>query len=678
MEIHDGELKSGAHTLLAGISGEVRAEDGAREGHVFLTAHAEAPSSRSIFRLGVVPELIRFTVCHRYEPYWMKPRAGTRLSEVPAETLCFLGELRRGRWLLLVPLLGELFRFSLRGTKDDGLELLGETGDAFAPGLGGLALYAAVGEDPFTLARAGAEAVAKRLDWGRLRRDKALPDFTDFFGWCTWDAFYQDVSAKGVRAGLEQFAKGGIPPKWVILDDGWQATRTMPTGERRLASFSANDKFSGDLAATVRMAKEEFGVATFLVWHTIVGYWGGVDGSSLPGYEIVDQTRQFGEGVLAHVPSFNHDWWGNLVGFVPTRHVGRFFDDYHSSLRAAGVDGLKVDSQAVLEAVAQGQGGRIRVARAYRQALEASASKYFGERLVNCMSNGQETWYGSARSTLLRSSIDFFPAMPETHGAHLYTNAQVGLWFGEFMQPDWDMFQSGHEWGTFHAAGRAISGGPVYVSDKPGHHDFALLAKLVCSDGSVLRCDGPGRPTLDNLCVDPTRDDVLLKIWNRCGETAAVVGVFNARYCPQRSEPLVLEGSVSPADVPALTSSTYACYAHNAKRLTVLAADGRVGVALAERDFELFTLVPIERGFAPIGLADKFNSAGALRGPSWCDDGSYRLELRDGGDFLAWSAAAPTSVEVDCVAASFTYSRETNALRVPIALGGHRNVRIRF
>jgi raffinose synthase len=342
------------------------------------------------------------------------------------------------------------------------------------------------------------------------------------------------------------------------------------------------------------------------------------------------------------------------------------------------VDGLKVDSQAVLEAVAQGQGGRIRVARAYRQALEASASKYFGERLVNCMSNGQETWYGSARSTLLRSSIDFFPAMPETHGAHLYTNAQVGLWFGEFMQPDWDMFQSGHEWGTFHAAGRAISGGPVYVSDKPGHHDFALLAKLVCSDGSVLRCDGPGRPTLDNLCVDPTRDDVLLKIWNRCGETAAVVGVFNARYCPQRSEPLVLEGSVSPADVPALTSSTYACYAHNAKRLTVLAADGRVGVALAERDFELFTLVPIERGFAPIGLADKFNSAGALRGPSWCDDGSYRLELRDGGDFLAWSAAAPTSVEVDCVAASFTYSRETNALRVPIALGGHRNVRIRF
>ena len=65
------------------------------------------------------------------------------------------------------------------------------------------------------------------------------------------------------------------------------------------------------------------------------------------------------------------------------------------------------------------------------------------------------------------------------------------------MQPDWDMFQSSHERGAFHAAARVVSGGPVYVSNKVGAHDFELLRKMVLSDGSVLRADLPGRPTLD-------------------------------------------------------------------------------------------------------------------------------------------------------------------------------------
>jgi raffinose synthase len=338
------------------------------------------------------------------------------------------------------------------------------------------------------------------------------------------------------------------------------------------------------------------------------------------------------------------------------------------------------------------------VTRAYREALEASAAKHFGGRLntsgaaipavnlINCMSNAQETWYGSRVSTLLRSSIDFFPSMPETHGAHLYTNAQVGLWFGEFMHPDWDMFQSGHEWGAFHAAGRAVSGGPVYVSDKPGKHDFALLAKLVCSDGTVLRCDAPGLPTLDCLCVDPTRDDVLLKIWNVCGG-ASVVGIFNARYCPGRPEPLVLEGSVGPADVPVAAapvghavvpgqSARYACYAHEAKVLTILEREGRYPLALPERGFELFTMVPIERGFAPIGLADKFNSAAAVRSSTWTADGAVQVELRDGGEFLAWCEAAPTSVEVNGASLPFSYERKTGALRVSVGRGARHEVRI--
>lgn len=61
-----------------------------------------------------------------------------------------------------------------------------------------------------------------------------------------------------------------------------------------------------------------------------------------------------------------------------------------------------------------------------------------------------------------------------------------------------------------------VSGGPLYVSDHPGDHDFVLLRRLVLPDGSILRCrGGAGRPTLDCLFVDVMRDNKsLLKVSN--------------------------------------------------------------------------------------------------------------------------------------------------------------------
>lgn len=43
-------------------------------------------------------------------------------------------------------------------------------------------------------------------------------------------------------------------------------------------------------------------------------------------------------------------------------------------------------------------------------------------------------------------------------------------------------------------------------SDKPGHHDFEILKRLVLADGSVLRAKYPGRPSRDCLFNDPVMD----------------------------------------------------------------------------------------------------------------------------------------------------------------------------
>ena len=46
----------------------------------------------------------------------------------------------------------------------------------------------------------------------------------DSFGWCTWDAFYHQVSGWGIERGLRELAAGGAPVKLLIIDDGWQDT----------------------------------------------------------------------------------------------------------------------------------------------------------------------------------------------------------------------------------------------------------------------------------------------------------------------------------------------------------------------------------------------------------------------------------------------------------------------
>lgn len=49
-----------------------------------------------------------------------------------------------------------------------------------------------------------------------------MPPSLDGFGWCTWDAFYSTVSARGLAEGLAALEAGGVSPQLLIIDDGWQ------------------------------------------------------------------------------------------------------------------------------------------------------------------------------------------------------------------------------------------------------------------------------------------------------------------------------------------------------------------------------------------------------------------------------------------------------------------------
>lgn len=620
---------------------------------VFIHLKLDKPVFRHTLALGNFGEG-RFSGLHRYEPFWVKPQITEKAGDVNPETQFLMMQLPDKRVLFIVPLITHDARFCLQGAGDNQLDVVIDTGDPHTHFGEGVALYLVIGAHPQTLATNVAPIVMNHLKTGRLRTEKPLPAFIDNFGWCTWDAFYRDVSHEKVREGLQSFADGGIKPRFLVLDDGWQSVE-----ENRLTAFHANDKFPDGIGGTVKMAKGEFGVDTFIVWHALLGYWRGVHPTKMKQYQLALVKDDFHAGILHYIPNMN-EWEGGDLYRVEAESVHNFYHDYHRYLRQQGVDGVKVDNQSRLDGLSADSGGRVYLMHRYHEALEGSVNVHFNGNLINCMSCANEMIYGALASNIIRSSIDFWPDRPATHGEHLYTNALFGVWFGQFLHPDWDMFQSGHPVGAFHAAGRAVSGSPIYVSDKPDAHDFNLLKKLVLPDGRVMRPIGIGTPTDDCLFHDPTKENILLKIKND-NVVGKVIGVFNAHH----------EGDViTDAIHLAHWREDVMVYAHNSGTFTrYQKADERLEIALPPLGYDILTLIPITNGIAPIGLVEMFNSAGAITLQGIYGD-THRWRVRGQGKFVIYAENKPKSITYNARNLDYTYDETSKLVTFHLAGDG--------
>eukprot|EP00249_Psilotum_nudum_P005270 c18722_g1_i1 orf=213-1082(-) len=247
------------------------------------------------------------------------------------------------------------------------------------------------------------------------------------------------------------------------------------------------------------------------------------------------------------------------------------------------------------------------------------------------------------------------------------------------MHPDWDMFQTKHVCGTFHAASRAICGGPIYVSDTPGEHDFDLLKKLVLPDGTVLRCGSYALPTVDCLFSDPLHDGAtVLKIWN-LNKYGGVVGAFNCQgggwSREHRSTKAFKQfrvpccATVSSNDVQWSQSNEpfvkgnvdkFVVYLSQAAKLLLVNRDDNLPLILDPLTFELYTFSPLlnispSLQFSAIGLLNMYNSGGAVQGITWNTHGYGRdfeahcrveIPVRGSGQFGAYASIAPISCQV--------------------------------
>ncbi|MDF2923045.1 MAG: hypothetical protein K0R57_1959 [Paenibacillaceae bacterium] len=583
---------------------------------------AKRSISITVDRMGNVSGLM---ANYQHNDWWTRPHFDPDPARLPPRTVSLLW--RDGdACLRLLPVCGPVFRTDLEGGG-------GRDGQGFSIRLSscrgglkrneGLAFVLGCGAEPYGLADKTADAALRVLDYPVLPRDKkTYPEVLDYLGWCSWDAFYQQVSEENLLAKAEELRRLELPVRWVMIDDGWSSER-----EGKLMSFAADSgKFPHGLAHTVQALKDRFGMRWVGVWHTIAGYWEGIH----PESPLAASLRRY----LYSTPD------GSLIPYPDAAAGFGFWNAWHGLLRRQGIDFVKTDSQAAIGNFLQYERSVGEAASAAHQALEASVALHFSKTVINCMGMATENIWHRPQSAVSRNSDDFMPKKPGGFREHALQNAYNSYFHGSFYWGDWDMFWSVNHDDLQNAVLRAVSGGPVYISDALDRTDPAKLLPLVYSDGRLLRCDRPAVPAMDCLTADPLNGQVPLKLWNYAGGA----GILAAFHLGEGGGEI--KGSVSSADIPGFADGEAVIYEHFSGEGRLMEPEERWSFILKPGQCLLFVLVKIREGITPVGLADKYVSPHAIAG-QWSSGGTERVRLREGGKFIFHSRRQPVFARVN-------------------------------
>ena len=285
----------------------------------------------------------------------------------------------------------------------------------------------------------------------------------------------------------------------------------------------------------------------------------------------------------------------------------------------------------------------------YQDAWIIAALRYFSIKAISCMSQFPQDLFHTQLPLkkprfMVRNSDDFFPDVAFSHPFHIWTNAHNAVFTQHLnVLPDWDMFQTSHDYSGFHAAGRCVSGGPIYITDYPGEHNIDLInqmtAPTIRDKSIVLRPSAFGKSVNVYTAYEEER---LLKVGTYTGSKGtgtSIVALFNVS---QRS----LAELVNIKAFPGIEAEQeYIVRAHTTEEISSpITLDARTPVVSLEvevKGYEILCAYPL-RSFtlsgstglrssstkiAILGLLGKMTGAAAITNSSMRIEGNGRLKI---------------------------------------------------
>lgn len=424
------------------------------------------------------------------------------------------------------------------------------------------------------------------------RTDKDYFEAFNYLGWCSWEHYHFDIDEIKMLNDLDGIEASGLPIRYVLIDDGHLASKN-----RQLTSFVPDKERFPNGWKNIISRKKEDKIKWMGLWYNFCGYWMGIS-----------PENDFPEKIKETLYSYN----GSMLPGKSKENIGTFYQYYIGTLKDYGFDFLKIDNQSFLLPLYMGNTEVIRQAKACNLALEEQThSQQVG--LMNCMAQNILNIDHTQYSNLARVSIDYKKYDEDIAKSHLFQSYTNTLLQGQTVWPDHDMFHSSDTiCGSLMARSKAISGGPVYLSDSPVDFVKENILPLIDEEGRIFRPEAPAIPTPESVINNPLKDGKAYRVFAPTGNEAVSLICYNLNTSPSYQQ---VETTISPADYSlretmsgkaAPRTERILLYDWEKQTAEVLTADKQI--ALEGFTDRLFHLCPIRNGWAVVGIQEKFLS----------------------------------------------------------------------
>jgi len=550
-----------------------------------------------------------------------------RIPAPNRRSLLTLFKLSNGKYLSIMPLAGEESVSWLETTEDGKLTVnYGTLGTGPVPDNVEVPLIAwAVSDNVYgSIAKIWEDVTENKLFKGKssLRSKKNYPEAMKYLGWCTWEQYHNKINEDIIMSAFDGIEESNIPVRWILIDDGHQKVN------QGMVSLKPNkDRFPNGWEPIIARKKDDK-VKWMGIWHTLLMHWENVSPKhempNLASYLMAKPSNN--SSLLPKDNPYLQDPVGarratSLIIKDNIEDSEKFYMEFMKTVKNDGFDFIKTDnvSRSTIEYY-----GTANAAKAQRNnvlSLENACNKN-GLGLMNCSAQNTICMLNATNSATMRTSPDYQKNNLATSKSQILQSVFNVCWLGQTLWPDHDMFHSSDlQVGETMALTKAMSGGPIYLSDAPADFNDDIISPLCYNDGLLIRPLAPGVPLPESIFSDALYEKKnLYKVIAPLSNKSCAIATYNLAI----DNKVELSTKITPDDYgysPVMMQPYKGLWETPKEGLVIydwkeqkgskLESSG-VHVDITGFGHKLFLLCPINKGWTVVGRPDKFLSPSTI------------------------------------------------------------------
>ena len=538
-------------------------------------------------------------------------------------------------YLAVLPLVGDETFSYFRPTNDKFQVVLSNAGTASVQGDVPVVTWARA-ESPYQATQqVWKQARHVEQTWMKLRHEKSYPEMFKYLGWCSWEGYRGKITSDKMVSALENLRDGAAPVRWFLVDDGhFDRASLAPHPKKFPAGYHPlTERRSEDAMRWVGM------------WHAMLGTPSGTPKGHPKA--IRDAMMQAPSGRMVPKPNrqdmttfldylFQHSIDAD-IDFLKIDFYGSLLPIYAGTKRTKAASPLPKTNARAIE-------NPSKATTTFARVMQQRVQKHF-DGLINCNWHVAHFIFNSGDSVVGRCSADYSVGNLGKAKSHLYHSYLTSLWLGQVAWPDHDMFHSNDPVaGRMMAISKAMSGGPVYLSDRPDELKLKHIKPLCYEDGRLPRPIAPATPVPEDL-FHKRDNNQLYRVMAPLPNHSAAFALYNFNgrkdsNKPSRSATIApkhyraASGMIQPYPGPwSLPDEGLIVYDHSESRARKL-GDG-YEVTIDGFGNRLVQLSPVRHGWSVIGRTDKFLAAATVELIK-ASPGELKVKLHETGPFALW------------------------------------------